>query len=93
MSLSVLIKYGNTKQELFKLGKDWGVIHLPAQFPVMSPVFYYCVPAITGLFFHCVGLQSTVGESQAVILTAPTIVYPQKAVIVQQEGRYLEHAR
>ncbi|XP_032415691.1 protein MRVI1 isoform X2 [Xiphophorus hellerii] len=36
---------------------------------------------------------STVGESQAVILTAPTIVYPQKAVIVQQEGRYLEHAR
>ncbi|PWA17271.1 hypothetical protein CCH79_00010378, partial [Gambusia affinis] len=33
------------------------------------------------------------GESQAVILTAPTIVYPQKAVIVQQEGRSLEHAR
>uniref|UniRef100_A0A096LQC3 Inositol 1,4,5-triphosphate receptor associated 1 n=1 Tax=Poecilia formosa TaxID=48698 RepID=A0A096LQC3_POEFO len=26
-------------------------------------------------------------------MTAPTIVYPQKAVIVQQEGRSLEHAR
>ncbi|XP_007554170.2 protein MRVI1 [Poecilia formosa] len=36
---------------------------------------------------------STTGESQAVIMTAPTIVYPQKAVIVQQEGRSLEHAR
>ncbi|KAM4743607.1 inositol 1,4,5-triphosphate receptor associated 1-like isoform 2-T2 [Anableps anableps] len=36
---------------------------------------------------------SSPGESQAVIKTAPTIIYPQKAVIVQQEGRSLEQAR
>ncbi|MEQ2254447.1 hypothetical protein ILYODFUR_003932, partial [Ilyodon furcidens] len=36
---------------------------------------------------------STAGESQAVIMTAPTIIYPQKAVIVQQEGCSLEQAR
>ncbi|XP_047218887.1 inositol 1,4,5-triphosphate receptor associated 1 isoform X2 [Girardinichthys multiradiatus] len=36
---------------------------------------------------------STTGESQAVIMTAPTIIYPQKAVIVQQEGCSLEQAR
>lgn len=36
---------------------------------------------------------STPGERQAVIMTAPTIIYPQKAVIVQQDGRSLEHVR
>ncbi|XP_015238928.1 PREDICTED: protein MRVI1 isoform X3 [Cyprinodon variegatus] len=36
---------------------------------------------------------STPGESQAIIMTAPTIVFPQKAVIVQQEGRSFEQAR
>ncbi|KAM4596177.1 inositol 1,4,5-triphosphate receptor associated 1-like isoform 1-T1 [Fundulus diaphanus] len=36
---------------------------------------------------------STPAESKAVIMAAPTIVYPQKAVIVQQEGRSLEQAR
>ncbi|XP_028258408.1 protein MRVI1 isoform X2 [Parambassis ranga] len=36
---------------------------------------------------------STPGESRAVIMTAPTIVYPQQAIIVQQDGRSLEQAR
>lgn len=38
-------------------------------------------------------LQSTPGESRAVILTAPTIVYPQQATIVQQDGRHLDQNR
>uniref|UniRef100_A0A3P8SQB5 Inositol 1,4,5-triphosphate receptor associated 1 n=1 Tax=Amphiprion percula TaxID=161767 RepID=A0A3P8SQB5_AMPPE len=36
---------------------------------------------------------STPAESRAVIMTAPTIVYPQQAAIVQQDGRPLEQAR
>nr|XP_046243711.1 uncharacterized protein mrvi1 isoform X2 [Scatophagus argus] len=36
---------------------------------------------------------STPGESRAVVMTAPTIVYPQQATIVQQDGRPLEQAR
>lgn len=52
-----------------------------------------CVSFITVLLFCFVGLKSTPGESQAIIMTAPTIVFPQKAVIVQQEGRSFEQAR
>ncbi|XP_074523325.1 uncharacterized protein mrvi1 [Halichoeres trimaculatus] len=36
---------------------------------------------------------STPGESRAVIMTAPTIVYPQQATVIQQDGRPLEQAR
>ncbi|XP_071371922.1 inositol 1,4,5-triphosphate receptor associated 1 isoform X1 [Centroberyx affinis] len=36
---------------------------------------------------------STPGESRAVVMTAPTIVYPQQATIVQQDGRPLEQVR
>ncbi|XP_051797073.1 uncharacterized protein mrvi1 [Acanthochromis polyacanthus] len=36
---------------------------------------------------------STPAESRAVIMTAPTIVYPQQAAIVQQDGHPLEQAR
>ncbi|KAK2854013.1 hypothetical protein Q5P01_006674 [Channa striata] len=36
---------------------------------------------------------STPGESRALIMTAPTIVYPQQATIVQQDERHLEQAR
>ncbi|XP_062278857.1 inositol 1,4,5-triphosphate receptor associated 1 [Scomber scombrus] len=36
---------------------------------------------------------STPGESRAVVMTAPTIIYPQKATIFQQDGRPLEQAR
>ncbi|KAF7667244.1 hypothetical protein LDENG_00071210 [Lucifuga dentata] len=36
---------------------------------------------------------STPGESRVVIMTAPTIVYPQQATIVQQDGHPLEQAR
>ncbi|XP_067352564.1 inositol 1,4,5-triphosphate receptor associated 1 isoform X1 [Channa argus] len=36
---------------------------------------------------------STPGESRAVIMTAPTIVYPQQATILQQDERHLEQAR
>ncbi|XP_071344591.1 inositol 1,4,5-triphosphate receptor associated 2-like isoform X3 [Trachinotus anak] len=36
---------------------------------------------------------STPGETRAVVMTAPTIVYPQQATIVQQDGRPLEQAR
>ncbi|XP_044058306.1 ciliary rootlet coiled-coil protein 2 [Siniperca chuatsi] len=36
---------------------------------------------------------STPGESRAVIMTAPTIVYPQQATVVQQDGRPLEQTR
>ncbi|XP_038557829.1 inositol 1,4,5-triphosphate receptor associated 1 isoform X1 [Micropterus salmoides] len=36
---------------------------------------------------------STPGEIRAVVMTAPTIVYPQQATIVQQDGRPLEQAR
>ncbi|XP_076592790.1 uncharacterized protein mrvi1 [Chaetodon auriga] len=36
---------------------------------------------------------STPGESRAVVMTAPTIVYPQQATIVQQDGRPLEQTR
>ncbi|XP_072236711.1 inositol 1,4,5-triphosphate receptor associated 1 isoform X2 [Leuresthes tenuis] len=36
---------------------------------------------------------STPCESRAVVMTAPTIVYPQQAIIVQQDGRPLEQAR
>lgn len=37
--------------------------------------------------------KSTPGEIRAVVMTAPTIVYPQQATIVQQDGRPLEQAR
>ncbi|XP_041844536.1 inositol 1,4,5-triphosphate receptor associated 1 [Melanotaenia boesemani] len=37
--------------------------------------------------------DSTPGESRAVIMTAPTIVYPQQAFTVQQDGRPLEQTR
>ncbi|CAL8243682.1 unnamed protein product [Lota lota] len=33
------------------------------------------------------------GESQAVVMTAPTIVFPQQATVVQQEGHPLDLAR
>ncbi|KAM9765560.1 inositol 1,4,5-triphosphate receptor associated 1 isoform 3-T3 [Menidia menidia] len=33
------------------------------------------------------------GESRAVVMTAPTIVYPQQAIFVQQDGRPLEQTR
>ena len=33
------------------------------------------------------------GESQAVVMTAPTIVFPQKATVVLQEGHPLDLAR
>lgn len=36
---------------------------------------------------------SAPGESRAVVMTAPTIIYPQKATIFQQDGRPLEQAR
>ncbi|TKS70183.1 Protein MRVI1 [Collichthys lucidus] len=36
---------------------------------------------------------STPSESRAVVMSAPTIVYPQQANIVQQDGRPLEQAR
>ncbi|XP_056236667.1 uncharacterized protein mrvi1 isoform X1 [Seriola aureovittata] len=36
---------------------------------------------------------SAPGETRAVVMTAPTIVYPQQATIVQQDGRPLEQAR
>ncbi|KAM4593186.1 inositol 1,4,5-triphosphate receptor associated 1-like isoform 4-T4 [Odontesthes bonariensis] len=36
---------------------------------------------------------STPCENRAVVVTAPTIVYPQQAIIVQQDGRPLEQAR
>ncbi|XP_070818137.1 inositol 1,4,5-triphosphate receptor associated 1 [Chaetodon trifascialis] len=36
---------------------------------------------------------STPGESRAVVMTAPTIVYPQQATIVHQDGRPLEQSR
>uniref|UniRef100_A0A8P4G0M6 Murine retrovirus integration site 1 homolog n=2 Tax=Dicentrarchus labrax TaxID=13489 RepID=A0A8P4G0M6_DICLA len=36
---------------------------------------------------------SAPGESRAIVMTAPTIVYPQQATIVQQDGRPLEPAR
>ncbi|XP_039651357.1 uncharacterized protein mrvi1 [Perca fluviatilis] len=36
---------------------------------------------------------STPGESGAVIMTAPTIVFPQQATIVHQDGRPLEQTR
>ncbi|XP_050929619.1 inositol 1,4,5-triphosphate receptor associated 1 isoform X2 [Lates calcarifer] len=36
---------------------------------------------------------STPGEARAVVMTAPTIVYPQQATLVQQDGRPLEQAR
>ncbi|XP_028431830.1 uncharacterized protein mrvi1 isoform X2 [Perca flavescens] len=36
---------------------------------------------------------STPGESGAVIMTAPTIIFPQQATIVQQDGRPLEQTR
>ncbi|XP_049909676.1 inositol 1,4,5-triphosphate receptor associated 1 [Epinephelus moara] len=36
---------------------------------------------------------SAPGESRAVVMTAPTIVYPQQATIVQQDGRPLEQTR
>ncbi|XP_029000606.1 inositol 1,4,5-triphosphate receptor associated 1 isoform X2 [Betta splendens] len=36
---------------------------------------------------------STPGESQAVVLAAPTIVYPQQASILQPDGRHLEQSR
>ncbi|XP_029904415.1 protein MRVI1 isoform X2 [Myripristis murdjan] len=36
---------------------------------------------------------STPGESRAVVMTAPTIVFPQQATIVQHDGRPLEQAR
>ncbi|KAM8762205.1 uncharacterized protein mrvi1 isoform 2-T2 [Acanthopagrus schlegelii] len=35
----------------------------------------------------------TPGESRAVVMNAPTIVYPQQATVVQQDGRPLEQAR
>ncbi|XP_035485421.2 uncharacterized protein mrvi1 isoform X2 [Scophthalmus maximus] len=36
---------------------------------------------------------STPCETRAVVMTAPTIVYPQQAILVQQDGRPLEQAR
>ncbi|KAM3625107.1 uncharacterized protein V6R79_006927 [Siganus canaliculatus] len=36
---------------------------------------------------------STPGESRAVVMTTPTIIYPQQATIVQQDGRPLEQTR
>ncbi|XP_076012225.1 inositol 1,4,5-triphosphate receptor associated 1 isoform X2 [Genypterus blacodes] len=36
---------------------------------------------------------ATPGESRAVVMTAPTIVYPQQATIVQQDGCALEQSR
>ncbi|XP_056880356.1 uncharacterized protein mrvi1 isoform X2 [Takifugu flavidus] len=36
---------------------------------------------------------STPGESRAIIMTAPTIVYPQQATVVQQDGQPLEQNR
>ncbi|KAG7230442.1 hypothetical protein INR49_024551 [Caranx melampygus] len=36
---------------------------------------------------------TTPGEARAVVMTAPTIVYPQQATIIQQDGRPLEQAR
>ncbi|KAK9542786.1 hypothetical protein VZT92_000619 [Zoarces viviparus] len=36
---------------------------------------------------------STPGKSQAIVMTAPTIVYPQQATIVQQDGHPLEQTR
>ncbi|XP_059212684.1 inositol 1,4,5-triphosphate receptor associated 1 [Centropristis striata] len=36
---------------------------------------------------------ATPAESRAVVMTAPTIVYPQQATIVQQDGRPLEQTR
>ncbi|XP_026176135.1 protein MRVI1 isoform X2 [Mastacembelus armatus] len=38
-------------------------------------------------------ITSTPGESRAVIMTAPTIIYPQQATVVQQDGRQLEQSR
>uniref|UniRef100_A0A665URU7 Murine retrovirus integration site 1 homolog n=1 Tax=Echeneis naucrates TaxID=173247 RepID=A0A665URU7_ECHNA len=37
--------------------------------------------------------QSTPGETQAAVMTAPTIIYPQQATIIQHDGRPLEQAR
>ncbi|XP_039983145.1 inositol 1,4,5-triphosphate receptor associated 1 [Xiphias gladius] len=36
---------------------------------------------------------SAPGDSQAIVMNTPTIVYPQQATIVQQDGRPLEQAR
>ncbi|XP_034536007.1 uncharacterized protein mrvi1 [Notolabrus celidotus] len=36
---------------------------------------------------------STPGESRAVVMTAPTIVYPQQAPVIQQDGCPLDQAR
>nr|XP_020464232.1 protein MRVI1 isoform X2 [Monopterus albus] len=36
---------------------------------------------------------SVPGESQAVIMTAPSIVYPQQATVVQHDGHHLEQSR
>ncbi|XP_068172790.1 inositol 1,4,5-triphosphate receptor associated 1 isoform X2 [Antennarius striatus] len=36
---------------------------------------------------------ATPGESRAVIMTAPTIIYPQQASIIHQDGRPLEQTR
>lgn len=48
---------------------------------------------LTLLFSRVFFSQLTPGESRAVVMNAPTIVYPQQATIVQQDGRPLEQAR
>ncbi|XP_029353921.1 protein MRVI1 isoform X3 [Echeneis naucrates] len=46
----------------------------------------------TGLWMKS-GNPSTPGETQAAVMTAPTIIYPQQATIIQHDGRPLEQAR
>lgn len=53
---------------------------------------YHAGANCTVTFFHYF-VQLTPGESRAVVMTAPTIVYPQQATIVQQDGSPLEQAR